>query len=480
MADPGDLVDVDPEGQYSIIFAEALINALWRIVVEKSASVEDRLDEALEASRQEFSIDGTGLDDATREGIDTFKASVQRPNLPPPPGAIDAPVVPDQIAAPVLSTAPTLAPAPILPDAPTLPDLPILTMLDSNELQQIVWSNRDEITETLKQAFSDFITDWMPPGTYFTQATAWLERVLAGGSAVDADVEAHIYERDRARLTGEADAAEDEAMENWSARGYSLPPGSLAHSVLTIRQGLNNALAQQSRDIAIKAHTDEIENAKFAVQQSIGLRTSAINAAINYMQALVAGPQLAMTLASTISDAQGRLLSAQATLYSAEAGAESDIYKATTGAKTDAYRTISGAQSDFYKAETGAKSDMYRAQVDGWRAGVTADTEVYRSVTTTQADAYRTLTEAATRLYSTDVQAGQVPLDAVFKKAGIDFNVADANLKSKLAGMDAQVRAMLASAQQLATQAAAALNNLNVGTSVSNGTSTSFTGRLPG
>lgn len=471
---PQDLVQGEDSEIYSIAFAASLINALWGIVVEKTASVEDRLDDALDVAGQQFAINGTDFAGATREAIAEFKDSVIRPSMPAAPATRQAPVVPDRIEAPALTAPPTLGAAPVLPEAPTLPDLPILEMMDATELQQIVWSNRDEVMALLKQAFSEFITQRMPPGTYFDQATAWLERVLAGGSAVDATVESHLWERDRARLTREAQAAEDEAMTVWAGRGYAMPPGALAHGVLTIRQGLTNAMSQQSRDIAIKAHQDEIDNAKFAVQQAIGVRTAAISAAINYMQALVSGPQLAMTLANTISDAQGRLLAAQAQLYSAEAGAESDIFKAVTGAKTDAYRTISGAQSDFYKAETGATADMYRARVDGWRAGVTAEADVYKAVTTSEADAYRTLVDALTRMYSTDVQAGSVPLDAVFKKAGIDFNVADANLKSKLTGMDAQVRAMLAASQQLATQAAAALNNLNVGTSVGNSTTTTF------
>lgn len=471
---PGDLVTGEDSEIYSIAFAASLINALWGIVVDKTEAVENRLDDALDVAGQQFSINGTGLEGATREAITEFKESISRPTMPAPPQNRAAPIVPARITAPALTTAPTLAAVPVLPDAPTLPDLPVLEILDATELQSIVWSNRDEIEAMLKQAFTEFMAQWMPPGTYFTQATAWLERVLAGGSAVDADVEAHLWERDRARLTREATAAEDDALTAWASRGYALPPGALVHGLQTIRQGLTNALSQQSRDIAIKAHQDEIENAKFAVQQAIGVRTAAISAAINYMQALVSGPQLAMTLANTIADTQAKLLSAKTQLYSAEAGAESDIFKAVTGAKTDAYRTISGAQSDFYKAETGATADMYRAQVDGWRAGVTAEADVYKAVTTSEADAYRTLVDAMTRLYSTDVQAGQVPLDAVFKKAGLDFKVADANLKSKLAGMDAQVRAMLAASQQLATQAAAALNNLNVGTSVGNSTTTTF------
>lgn len=82
-----------------------------------------------------------------------------------------------------------------------------------------------------------------------------------------------------------------------------------------------------------------------------------------------------------------------------------------------------------------------------------------------------------TRLYSTDAQVAQVPLDAVFKKAGIDFNVADSNLKAKLAMVSEKVKAAVAAAQQVATQATAALNNLNVSTRVSNGTTTNFVQR---
>lgn len=266
-------------------------------------------------------------------------------------------------------------------------------------------------------------------------------------------------------------------MTAFAARGYVLPPGSLVHSVLMVRQGLTNAVSQQSRDIAIKAHQDELENARLAVQQAIGLRGAAMSAAINYMQALAVAPQIATTLANAQIDGQTRIAAAKADLFRTVTGAKTDIYRAVAGVESDVYKTITGAQSDFFKAEAGAKSDLYRAQVDGWRAGVTADADVYRAVTSAEADAYRTLVDAMTRLYATDAQVAQVPLDAVFKKAGIDFNVADSNLKAKLAMVGEKVKAAVAAAQQVATQASAALNNLNVNTSVSNGTTTSFVQR---
>lgn len=473
-----DLVDVDDNGLYSIVFAEALINALWGIVQTKSALADAKTQEAIDLADGDYSISSPDLSNAISEAITTFKENVARPDLPSAPEKRAAPVVPAKIDPLDLPAVPTMGPAPVIPLPPGLDAPPDLGELDVTQLQNLYWENRAEIMEMLKAAFSEYMAEWFPAGTYFEKATAWLERALGeGGTSINADVENALWERDRARLAAEAARAEDEAMTAFASRGYVLPPGSLVHGVLTIRQGLTNALSQQSRDIAIKAHQDELDNARLAVQQAISLRGAAMSAAINYMQALAVAPQIATTLATAQIDGQTRIASARADLFRTVTGAKTDIYRAVAGVESDVYKTITGAQSDFFKAEAGAKSDLYRAQVEGWRAGVTADADVYRAVTSAEADAYRTLVDAMTRLYSTDAQVAQVPLDAVFKKAGIDFNVADSNLKAKLAMVSEKVKAAVAAAQQVATQASAALNNLNVNTSVSNGTTTSFVQR---
>lgn len=473
-----DLVDVDDNGLYSIVFAEALINALWGIVQTKSALADAKTQEAIDLADGDYSISSPDLSNAISEAITTFKENVVRPDLPSAPEKRAAPVVPAKIDPLDLPAVPTMGPAPVIPLPPGLDAPPDLGELDVTQLQNLYWENRAEIMEMLKAAFSDYMAEWFPAGTYFEKATAWLERALGeGGTSINTDVENALWERDRARLAAEAARAEDEAMTAFASRGYVLPPGSLVHGVLTIRQGLTNALSQQSRDIAIKAHQDELDNARLAVQQAISLRGAAMSAAINYMQALAVAPQIATTLATAQIDGQTRIASARADLFRTVTGAKTDIYRAVAGVESDVYKTITGAQSDFFKAEAGAKSDLYRAQVDGWRAGVTADADVYRAVTSAEADAYRTLVDAMTRLYSTDAQVAQVPLDAVFKKAGIDFNVADSNLKAKLAMVSEKVKAAVAAAQQVATQASAALNNLNVNTSVGNNTNTSYVQR---
>lgn len=473
-----DLVNVDDNGLYSIVFAEALINALWGIVQTKSALADEKIQDAIDLADGDYNINAPDLSGAINGAITTFKGDVVRPELPSAPEKRTAPVVPARITPLQLPAVPTMGPAPVIPLPPGLDAPPDLGELDVTQLQNLYWENREEIMEMLKAAFSDYMAQWFPAGTYFEKSTAWLERALGdGGTSINTAVETALWERDRARLTAEAARAEDEAMTAFASLGYVLPPGSLAHGVLTIRQGLTNALSQQSRDIAIKAHQDELDNARLAVQQAISLRGAAMSAAINYMQALAVAPQIATTLATAQIDGQTRIASARADLFRTVTGAKTDIYRAVAGVESDVYKTVTGAQSDFFKAEAGAKSDLYRAQVEGWRAGVTADADVYRAVTSAEADAYRTLVDAMTRLYSTDAQVAQVPLDAVFKKAGIDFNVADSNLKAKLAMVGEKVKAAVAAAQQVATQASAALNNLNVNTSVSNGTTTSFVQR---
>lgn len=383
--------------------------------------------------------------------------------------AIAKPVLPARPTLPGRPTLGTVAAAPLLrrppdlPAAPTLPAVPDLGGLDAGSMVGEFNTVSGQLLAELKQSLEDFAAKWFPQGQYLEKATAWLERALSGGSTVNATVEAQLWERDRARLTAEANRATDDALTAWASRGYALPPGALAHQVLTVRQGLTSALSQQSRDIAIKAHQDEIESARFAVQQAVNLRATAMSAAINFIQALTTSTTAALQVTTAKADTLARIASAKATIFGAEVDGKAKLYS-----------SVAGANADHYKAETGGQADVYRAEVEGFKAETGAEVDLYRSVTSAEVDAYRTLSAALTDLYRAESSAVDLDLRGRISNAQLDLEAQRANQAAQLSQLQSRVQAFVANANQIASQCAAAIQGLRMSAGVSNASNTSL------
>lgn len=180
-----------------------------------------------------------------------------------------------------------------------------------------------QIIEDLANRFEDFLTNFFPISPSLMPAVeAWLERAItSGGTGINVAVERQIWQRDRDRLSVEASAASEQAVNQWAARGYPLPPGAAAAAITTIAMRRTEQVAAVSREAAIKAFETEIENIRFAISQAIDYRTKAISAAGDYIKALAAAPDIASKMSTQSADAQARLISAAASYYNARTNA---------------------------------------------------------------------------------------------------------------------------------------------------------------
>jgi hypothetical protein len=134
-------------------------------------------------------------------------------------------------------------------------------------------------------------------------------------------VERRIYGRDKDRVLGEASRAEQDILVGFSNKRFTLPPGAAMAALARVRKESADRLAGNSRDIAIQQATFEIENVRIAVTQALGLRTSAIQAAGDYVRTLALGPQTGATVATALLDVQARTAQTLASFYSAEVSA---------------------------------------------------------------------------------------------------------------------------------------------------------------
>ena len=221
---------------------------------------------------------------------------------------------------------------------------------------------------------------------YHTQMAAieaQLTRYLAGGTALNPEVEDAIYARAQAKNDLEAKRVQDAAFADTAARGFTLPGGALVAALARARQDAANNNAKAANEIAIAQAEMEQKNLQFAVTTSTGLRTAMVSATLSYMQNLgqLNGQALdfAKSVLSSIVETYNTAVKAysvqlegyrtEATVFEtlmrgALAGVE--VYKAEIDA-LQAMAQVDQRKIDIYRARIDvmqAASSMYKTQVD--------------------------------------------------------------------------------------------------------------------
>lgn len=209
---------------------------------------------------------------------------------------------------------------------------------------------------------------------------AQLSTYLAGGTGLSTDVEDALYERMRDKMNAEAGRVRDAAYSEAADLGFTLPSGALAAAVQQARQAGADNNARASVEIAVQQAEMEQKNLQFAVTTSVGLRTVALNASLNYMQNLVTINGQALEYAKGVLSAIVEVFNTAVKAY----GYKLDAYRA----ETVVYEVrLKAAMSyiELYKAEIDALQALTvvdRARVDVYRAKIealTAVSNVYRA-----------------------------------------------------------------------------------------------------
>lgn len=180
-------------------------------------------------------------------------------------------------------------------------------------------STYDQIMTDLSGRFAGFLTTFFPANAALMAGVeAWLENsIINGGSGINATVENQIWQRDRDRIVRASLASADEAVSQWAAKGFPLPPGAAVAAVAQIQRDRDQKIHDASRDRAIKSWEMEYENVKFAIQQAIDYRVKAVQAAGDYIRALALAPQVASGMATAAAGAQANLIGAASSFYNA-------------------------------------------------------------------------------------------------------------------------------------------------------------------
>lgn len=258
-----------------------------------------------------------------------------------------------------------IGPAPII-GQPTLdqsyvpplpPELADPSIMDGEAMYN---TQLQKLVDLIGQGIADFFTNYFPLGPY-DEAVEWCRKAIVdGGTGINTSVEQQLWERGKARLLEESLEAEDNLTNQWASRNYPLPPGALVYGLQRIQLDRSRKLAEQSRDISVKSFDTEIENVRFAVKETLDLRSKAMSAMADYIRTLMMGPQTAMQLATGLAGLELDMNRSLVALYSAEVTAlQPRVQLSIEEARLEAGTNEANQRSILATAQ--AKADMARA-----------------------------------------------------------------------------------------------------------------------
>lgn len=199
---------------------------------------------------------------------------------------------------------------------------------DPEDAKAFYEAKQREMSQIIDDAFEKIFGAVFPDMTMFADALQWCSRAIRdGGTGINTNVEAALWERGRARLRKEASRDTADATLKYARAGWPLPPGAMLHATSLIQQQLNDKLAEQNRDIMVKSFEAELENVRFAVKTIGDLYIQSLQAVGEYVKTVMLGPQTAAELTATISGMKNDAAKTLVALYQAQSAALDPILK---------------------------------------------------------------------------------------------------------------------------------------------------------
>jgi len=284
-----------------------------------------------------------------------------------------------------------------------------------------------------------------------TAVTGKLETWLAeGGTGLDAEIEAAIWARAKSRQVEENEAAVNEVLNGFAAKGWNLPQGVMVGALAAVQNRIDRRNVDLNSEIAIEQAKLAQNNTQFAVTSSIQLEGQLMTVANQMRQRAFEAAKAVIDY--TIAVFEARVAYYKAVLDAFKVRAEVDI--ARTNAIVEKFKGGVEAMK--------AKVEKYKAVLEGLitQADISSKTQALK------VDLY----EADTKRYSTEVDAiiksylGRV--DTYKAKVDSAIKIIEVQLQAALQKYGLQSDSVRATAQIASQLAAAALNSVNASASV--------------
>ena len=310
----------------------------------------------------------------------TFTAAAPSYNPPQQPAPI---AVTDPGDAP--SVGDIFVPAPPSLVLPAVPTARTIVVPEPEELSLPIWGELAPDAD-IPDPSGEFVwADEDYTSLTLDQVTARIQTMLQGGTGLPDAIWNMIWDRNRAALYEQRDAAIDEATERWAARGFSVPGGALNKQIEKAIHTFNNLSAEQLRETAIKQAEMEVQNLQFAVAQGIALETQLMSLFNQRAARSLEAAKAVFQIAIDLYQAKVSRYNIEAQVYSAKA----QVYKTLIDAelaKLEEYKIQLEGQKlvgelnlqdvQVYTARVeavGKEVDIFKAQLDGVRTQVEVD-----------------------------------------------------------------------------------------------------------
>lgn len=273
----------------------------------------------------------------------------------------------------------------VVPDAPviTLPDFPELLTIDLPAVPNITLPSFQGVRPNFNLA--------APPNTFgfepqqyssalVSQIKSRLQIMINGQPGLPAAAAAQMRDRAYVAVDVQAARAEQEALEDFTSRGWSQPDGMLTHRLLEVRQNNQNQRNSLARDIYLKDVDVAIEDLRFAVAQGIALEGSLMQNFVAFQGQMLDAAKTAMQVAIDVFNAEVALANLELQAYQADAQVFRDLIQAEL-AKIELYKAqlegqrlrgeLNVQQVTIYSERVRALLslvEIYKAQVDGAKA----------------------------------------------------------------------------------------------------------------
>jgi len=222
-----------------------------------------------------------------------------------------------------------------------------------------------------------FLNEFFPNLSVCTDAVEdWIcNQINNGGMGLPVGVENAMFQRGRDRLLLDGARQEDEMINRFAARGFSMPNGVMTRMVRTVQRDVNQKIADYNRDVIVEQAKIQVETTKFAVAQAVDMQKSVISFMLDYIGRYMGIYQVAGQKGAGFVDAKRNMYNSM----------------------SDYYRTlVSNYQVDLDKAKFFLE--------DSWK-WQTADGDLFERWATRKTNAAMAAAEALSRMASSAQQS---------------------------------------------------------------------------
>jgi len=373
-------------------------------------------------------------------------------------------------------------PAPVLDTALTLPDLPPENLLEGMEaldpllndligqLQQLL----ADVPEAPDVAIEDQFLLLLD--RYYTSTTAQVRDILAGNATIAAmmagfettledwmnnvdsigmpeEARNALIERAFATEDQQAGRAQDEAMNAWLARGFTLPGGPLEADLWLVQQQSRDKKSALNRDILVETVKWERETRFKAMEMTAEYRKE-------LQDYYFKRQELAKSIAGTWQEFEIKIKTALIEVYKARIEAWAAAAKAITE-MGNAVGLVIKAKMD----RLGAYLELYKVKLQTQVQAVDTDLKIFGS----QVDLYKTEGQMENWRVAPLLALEQLDLDT--SKLKVDLRMKDRELEQQklLRVAEITMNALHGIATVGAQLSGAAMGAVNVGASMSSG-----------